>query len=75
MRRCNVLVLLLASAPTLLFAANVCEQEAQSMRSATQQYYMVLAGQTDVFYDSSGPTFVMLMKTAARETDVGAFGI
>ena len=75
MKRCNILVLLLANAPTLLFAANVCEHEAQSTRSTTQQYYMILAGQTDVFYDRSGPTFVMLMKTAARETDVGAFGI
>ena len=75
MRRCNVLVLLLANAPTLLFAANVCEQEAQSTGSTTQQYYMILAGQTDVFYDRSGPTFVMLQKTAADETDVGAFGI
>lgn len=75
MRRCNVLVLLLANAPTLLFAANVCEQEARSTGSDTQQYYMILAGQTDVFYDRSGPTFVMLQRTAADETDVGAFGI
>jgi hypothetical protein len=75
MRRCNFLVLLLASAPTLLLAANVCEQEAQAARSDTQQYYMILAGQTDVFYDRSGPTFVMLQRTAADETDVGAFGI
>jgi hypothetical protein len=36
---------------------------------------MILAGQTDVFYDRSGPTFVMLQRTAADETDVGAFGI
>ena len=43
--------------------------------SDTQQYYMILAGQTDVFYDRSGPTFVMLQRTAADETDVGAFGI
>jgi hypothetical protein len=75
MRRCNVLVLLLANAPTLLLAANVCEQELRSTPSPTQQYYMILAGQTDVFYDRSGPTFVMLQKTAADETDVGAFGI
>jgi hypothetical protein len=75
MRRCNVLVLLLANAPTLLLAANVCEQELRSTPSPTQQYYMILAGQTDVFYDRSGPTFVMLQRTAADETDVGAFGI
>ena len=43
--------------------------------SDAQQYYMILAGQTDVFYDRSGPTFVMLQRTAADETDVGAFGI
>ena len=75
MRRCNVLVLLLANAPTLLLAANACEQELRTTRSDTQQYYMILAGQTDVFYDRSGPTFVMLQRTAADETDVGAFGI
>lgn len=76
MRRCNLLVLLLANAPTLLLAANVCEQESSWTPSTTQQqYYMILAGQTDVFYDRSGPTFVMLQRTAAHETDVGAFGI
>ena len=75
MRRWNVLVMLLANAPTLLLAANACEQELRSTRSDTQQYYMILAGQTDVFYDRSGPTFVMLQRTAADETDVGAFGI
>jgi hypothetical protein len=75
MRWRNVLVLLLANAPTLLLAANVCEQELRSTPSPTQQYYMILAGQTDVFYDRSGPTFVMLQRTAADETDVGAFGI
>jgi len=47
----------------------------RTTRSLTQQYYMILAGQTDVFYDHSGPTFVMLQRTAADETDVGAFGI
>ena len=84
MRRCNVgpfglavrlVVLALANAPTLLLAANACEREALSTRSDAQQYYMILAGQTDVFYDRSGPTFVMLQRTAADETDVGAFGI
>jgi hypothetical protein len=75
MKRCNVLVLLLANAPALLLAANVCEQETRWTPSDTQQYHMILAGQTDVFYDRSGPTFVMLQRTAADETDVGAFGI
>ena len=84
MRRCTIgraglaaglMALLLANAPTLLLAANACEQELRTTRSLTQQYYMILAGQTDVFYDHSGPTFVMLQRTAADETDVGAFGI
>jgi hypothetical protein len=74
MRYRNLLVLLLANAPAFLLAANVCEQEAPATRTDTQ-YYMILAGQTDVFHDRSGPTFVMLQKTAADETDVGAFGI
>ena len=75
MRSWNVLVLLLANAPTLLLAGNACEQESGTVRPDPQQYYMILAGQTDVFYDHSGPTFVMLQRTAADETDVGAFGI
>ena len=75
MRRCNLLVLLLANAPALLLAANVCEQETQPATRTDTQYYMILAGQTDVFYDHSGPAFVMLRRTAADETDVGAFGI
>jgi hypothetical protein len=74
-----VATLVLAGAPTLLLAANVCEQESRVNRERSgadaQQYYMVLAGQADVFYDRSGPTFVMLMRTAADEQDVGAFGI
>ena len=83
MRRCNIgkfglaaglVALVLANAPTLLYAANVCEQEQRWSRTDTQQYYMILAGQTDVFYDRSGPTYVMLQRTAADETDVGAFG-
>lgn len=84
MRRCTIgrfglaaglVALVLANAPTLLLAANVCEQEERWSRTDTQQYHMILAGQTDVFYDRSGPTFVMLQRTAADETDVGAFGI
>ena len=84
MRRCNIgrfglaaglVALVLANAPTLLLAANACEQEERWSRTDAQQYYMILAGQTDVFYDRSGPTFVMLQRTAADETDVGAFGI
>jgi hypothetical protein len=75
MRWRNVLVLLLANAPTLLLAAGACEQESGTARSDPQQYYMILAAQTDVFYDRSGPTFVMLQRTAADEADVGAFGI
>ena len=84
MRRCTIgragfvaelIALLLASAPTLLLAGNVCGQESGTARSDPQQYYMILAAQTDVFYDRSGPTFVMLQRTAADETDVGAFGI
>jgi hypothetical protein len=69
------MALLLANAPTLLLAASACEQESGTARSDPQQYYMILAAQTDVFYDRSGPTFVMLQRTAADETDVGAFGI
>ena len=36
---------------------------------------MVLAGRTGVFYERSGPTFVMLIRGAGDDVDIGAFGI
>jgi hypothetical protein len=36
---------------------------------------MVLAGRSNVFYDRSGPAFVMLIKSSAEESAMGAVGI
>jgi hypothetical protein len=39
------------------------------------RHFMVLAGRTGVFYDDSGPAFVMLLRAGAEESEVGAVGI
>lgn len=60
---------------TQAFAGDVCEREARWKANGTQRHFIVLAGRTDVFYERSGPTFVMLLKSGAGEAEVGAFGI
>ncbi|HSE96905.1 MAG TPA: hypothetical protein VLD57_01460, partial [Blastocatellia bacterium] len=39
------------------------------------RYLLVLAGRTGTFYDGSGPTFPMLIKTDGRQTQIDALGI
>jgi hypothetical protein len=58
-------------------APGSCEREASSVRSDTARHFLVLAASREVFYDRSGPAFVMLMKTdlATEETEMGALGI
>jgi hypothetical protein len=58
-----------------LFAAESCEAEAGWKASDAERHFVVLAGRTGVFYEGSGPTFVMLMRGAADQVDLGAFGI
>lgn len=67
-------LLLLVLAPPFA-AADVCEEESRWTPSDSQRHFMVLAGRTDVFYERSGPTFVMLVKSDSDESEVGAFGI
>jgi hypothetical protein len=61
-------------APALL-GAESCEAEAAWKASDAERHFVVLAGRTDVFYERSGPTFVMLIRGAGDEVDLGAFGI
>jgi hypothetical protein len=61
-------------APALL-GAESCEAEASWKASKAERHFVVLAGRTDVFYERSGPTFVMLIRGAGDEVDLGAFGI
>jgi hypothetical protein len=68
-------LLLCASVPGVLFAASPCEQEAKWVGTDSNRHFMVLAGRTGVFYERSGPTFVMLIKTAADESAIGALGV
>jgi hypothetical protein len=44
-------------------------------RMDTNRYFLVLAGRNGVFYDRSGPTFPILIKTDGRETQIDAVGI
>lgn len=50
-------------------------KEARWVRVDPHRYFMVLAGRRDVFYDSSGPTFPMMIKTDGRQTQINAVGI
>jgi hypothetical protein len=44
-------------------------------RMDSNRYFLVLAGRKGVFYDRSGPTFPILIKTDGRETQIDAMGI
>jgi hypothetical protein len=57
-------------------APGSCEREASGAPSGTARHFLVLAASQDVFYDRSGPSFVMLMKTdaATGESEMGAVG-
>jgi len=44
-------------------------------RMDSSRYFLVLAGRNGVFYDRSGPTFPILIKTDGRETQIDAVGI
>jgi hypothetical protein len=57
------------------YAGNSCDAERAGVQSGTQRHFVVFAGRTDVFYERSGPTFVMLMRTDRDTAEIGAFGI
>ena len=67
--------LLLAGTPGTLLARNSCEDEAKQTRADSNRYFMVLAARNEVFYERSGPAFVVLIKAGADAYDVGALGI
>src|ERR1044071_275666 len=69
------LVLVCLYLPRMLLAADACEADARWVPSPGQQHFMVLAGRTGVFYDRSGPAFVMLIKATPQTADIGAIGI
>lgn len=57
--------------PILLLA----RPAAAGASSSPERHFVVFAAQTDVFFDRSGPSFVMLIRTAPDAVDVGAVGI
>jgi hypothetical protein len=69
------LALLLGMGARTGFAGDTCEQEAQWKSSGGQRHFVVLAGRTGTFFERSGPTFLMLMKSSRNESDIGAFGV
>jgi hypothetical protein len=44
------------------------------VRVDSYKYFLVLAGRMGTFYDGSGPTFPMLIKTDGRQTQIDAVG-
>jgi hypothetical protein len=57
--------------------ADACDREAGSTPSDTARHFVVLAASEGVFFDGSGPSFVMLMKmnAATNEAELGAVGV
>ena len=45
------------------------------VRVDPNRYFIVLAGRIGTFYDRSGPTFPMLIKTDGQQTQIDAVGI
>jgi len=58
-------------------APGSCESEASWEPSDTARHFLVLAASRGVFYNGSGPSFIMLAKTdaATEESEMGAVGI
>lgn len=67
-------LLLWLGAPAPASADDACAAEAKWV-AGEARYFMVLAGRNEVFYDRSGPAFVMLIKNTQQQTDIGALGV
>lgn len=67
--------LLVASAPGSALATSSCEAETQPVGADSTRYFMVLAARNGVFYEGSGPAFVVLIRAGADDYDIGALGI
>lgn len=70
-RGCLALLLWLGTA---VAQADVCRAEANWVPTQAR-HFIVLAAQSDVFYDRSGPAFVMLIKRDGQQLDIGAMGV
>lgn len=66
--------LLLAGSPGPLLASS-CETEAHLLGEDSTRHFMVLAARNGVFYEQSGPAFVVLIRAGADEYEIGALGI
>jgi hypothetical protein len=73
MRWMPLLLCAVAFGPAL--AANSCGEEAKWTAAGSPRHFVILAGRSGVFYERSGPAFVVLVKAAAEETAAGAIGI
>jgi hypothetical protein len=58
-------------------APGSCERETSTVASGTARHFLVLAASQGVFFDRSGPSFMMLMRTdaATDESVMGAVGV
>jgi hypothetical protein len=56
---------------------DACDRETQGAPAGTTRHFLVLAASQGVFFDGSGPAFVMLMKANAvtDESEIGAVGV
>jgi len=59
---------------TSLTIARAGSAPARWVKVEPYKYFIVLAGRIGTFYDGSGPTFPMLIKTDGRQTQIDAVG-
>jgi hypothetical protein len=57
------------------FAGSACEPAKELAQSRGERHFVVFAGRPEVFFEHSGPAFVMLMQTGRDAAEIGAFGI
>lgn len=55
--------------------ADACGEEKAAGASGADRHFVVFAGRTGVFFERSGPSFVMLMRSENDGAEIGAFGI
>jgi hypothetical protein len=77
LRGLGAVVCLAAAGAAAAGASDSCEREAKWTSSGTTRHFLSLAASRGVFYDGSGPSFIMLMKwdTATDEVEMGAVGV
>jgi hypothetical protein len=71
----RIALLLCVFGASALQAGNSCDFDKALAPPGADRHFVVFAGRTQVFFERSGPAFVMLMRTDREDVEIGAFGI